>query len=80
LRVPPLPRAKARKAKKARKAPERVVVGGAMFGETDQLLDVRPQSRSKGGGAAGDVAVVLRRTIRAGKVTGKKIVVEPIPG
>ena len=85
MRVPPLPpsmRKKAKKAKKARKArksPERVVGGGAMFIETEQLLDVRPQSKKRGGGAAGDVAVVLQRTrSRSGKTLRKKVLIEPV--
>ena len=82
MRVPPLPpsmRKKAKKAKKARKSPERVVSGGAMFIETEQLLDVRPQSKERGGGAAGDVAVVLQRTrSRSGKTLRKKVLIEPV--
>lgn len=52
-----------------------------MLQETEQLLDVRPRSRSEGGGAAGDVAIVLRRTrTRSGKVVRKKVVLVPVPG
>ena len=42
--------------------------GAGMFGETvQQVLDVRPVPKSRGGGRAGDEAVILTYRKRAGK-------------
>ena len=42
--------------------------GAGMFGETvQQVLDVRPVPKSRGGGRAGDEAVILTYRKRGGK-------------
>ena len=44
--------------------------GAGMFGETvQQVLDVRPVPKSRGGGRAGDEAVILTYRKRGGKRT-----------